>query len=100
MSNAMTKEKKREPRFHIVKREPLVWYKAMGIRLFAILIALVVCGIITTITTGINPISVYDPFGREGAKRSDDPLHDHRQHRCRYDLGSDSGTVQGKVEHK
>lgn len=60
MSNAMTKEKRREPRFHIVKREPLVWYKAMGIRVLAILIALVVCGIITTITTGINPISVYE----------------------------------------
>lgn len=60
MSNAMTKEKKREARFHIVKREPLVWYKAMGIRVLAILIALIVCGIITTITTGINPLSVYE----------------------------------------
>ena len=60
MSNAMTKEKKREPRFHIVKREPLVWYKAMGIRVLAILLALVVCGIITTITTGINPMNVYE----------------------------------------
>lgn len=60
MSNAMKKEKKREPRFHIVKRESLVWYKAMSIRVIAILLALVVCGIITTITTGINPLNVYE----------------------------------------
>ena len=59
MSNAITKEKKREPRFHIVKREALPWHKAVAIRVATILVALVVCGIITTITTGINPINVY-----------------------------------------
>lgn len=52
--------KKKEPRFHIVKRGVLPWYKAVGIRILAIVLALVVCGIITTITTGINPISVYE----------------------------------------
>ena len=52
-------EKKREPLFHIVKRDALPWYHSLKIRLIAIVIALVVCGIITTITTGINPLEVY-----------------------------------------
>ena len=52
--------KKKEPRFHIVKRDALPWYKAVGIRIIAIVLALVLCGIITTITTGIDPIKVYE----------------------------------------
>lgn len=53
------KEKNKEPLFHIVKRDTLPIYKSMGIRALAIVLALIVCGIITTITTGINPIEVY-----------------------------------------
>lgn len=53
------KEKTREPLFHIVKRDALPWYQAVGIRALAILLALILCGIITTITTGINPVEVY-----------------------------------------
>lgn len=52
-------EKHREPLFHIVKRDGLPWYRSLIIRFVAILIALVFCGIITTITTGINPLEVY-----------------------------------------
>lgn len=52
-------ENKREPLFHIVKRDGIVWYKALQFRIIAIIAALIVCGIITTITTGINPIEVY-----------------------------------------
>lgn len=52
------KEKNKEPLFHIVK-EMLSWYKSLGIRFVAILLALILCGIITTITTGINPLQVY-----------------------------------------
>ncbi|MGN0413211.1 MAG: ABC transporter permease [Lachnospiraceae bacterium] len=52
-------EKHREPLFHIVKRDGLPWYRSLMIRFVAILIALVFCGIITTITTGINPLEVY-----------------------------------------
>lgn len=51
--------KVKEPRFHIVKRDALPWHKSLGIRIAAILLALVLCGIITTITTGVNPIEVY-----------------------------------------
>ena len=51
--------KVKEPRFHIVKRDALPWHKSLGIRIAAILLALILCGIITTITTGINPLQVY-----------------------------------------
>ena len=51
--------KVKEPLFHIVKRDALPWYKSLGIRFLAILLALILCGIITTITTGINPLQVY-----------------------------------------
>lgn len=50
---------KKEPFFHIVKRDALPWYQAVGIRAVAIVLALVLCGILTTITTGIDPIEVY-----------------------------------------
>ena len=50
---------KKEPFFHIVKRDALPWYQAVGIRAVAIVLALVRCGILTTITTGIDPIEVY-----------------------------------------
>ncbi len=53
------KAKKKEPLFHIVKRDEISMGKALGIRLLAILLALILCGIITTITTGINPLEVY-----------------------------------------
>ncbi len=52
-------EKKREPLFHIVKREALSTKDALILRAVAILLALVLCGIITMITTGISPIEVY-----------------------------------------
>ena len=53
-------EKKKEPLFHIVKRSALPWYQALLIRIAAIILALIVCAVITTITTGINPIQVYE----------------------------------------
>lgn len=51
--------KKREPLFHIVKRDALSFRQAFIIRAIAILAALVLCGVITMITTGISPIEVY-----------------------------------------
>lgn len=51
--------KKHEPRFHISKRGPMPWHKAWGIRLAAILLAMIVCAILTTILTGDNPVQVY-----------------------------------------
>ena len=54
--------KPKEPLFHIVKRDVLPWYKSWGIRAIAIVAALIVCGIITTVTTGLNPLKVYGAF--------------------------------------
>ena len=51
--------KAKDPLFNIVKRDALPWYKSLCIRLIAILAALIVCAIVTTILTGINPIQVY-----------------------------------------
>ena len=47
------------PLVHIVKRGSLPWYAAWGIRLLAIVLALVACALVTTVTTGENPIQVY-----------------------------------------
>ena len=47
------------PLVHIVKRGNLPWYAAWGIRLLAIVLALVACALVTTVTTGENPIQVY-----------------------------------------
>ena len=45
--------------FHISKRDALPLPKALAIRVGIILLALVFCGLITTLLTGENPISVY-----------------------------------------
>lgn len=48
-----------EPLFHVVKRDSMPWWKALIIRLGAIVIALIVCGIISAIVIKANPFSVY-----------------------------------------
>ena len=53
------KAKKHEPLFHVVKRDALPLHKAFLIRAAAIILALLLCAIITTILTGYNPIQVY-----------------------------------------
>lgn len=45
--------------FHIAKRDEIVWWKAWLIRIVSVLIALVVCGIITVALTKLNPFAVY-----------------------------------------
>ena len=45
--------------FHIVKREPIAWYKGLGIRAVAVVLALVVSGIVITLLTDKNPLAVY-----------------------------------------
>ena len=51
--------KPKEPLFHITKRKALSFKAAWGIRLLSIVAALLVCAVITTIVTGLNPIAVY-----------------------------------------
>lgn len=55
----MAKTKSREPLFHITKRDGVSKVESMGIRIGAIIIALIVSGIVTMLLTGLNPISVY-----------------------------------------
>ena len=45
--------------FHISKRDTLPWYTNVAIRGGAIILALVVCALVTTILTGENPLSIY-----------------------------------------
>ena len=47
------------PLVHITRRKYIAWYRAWAIRLIAIILALVLCGIITTFVVHINPIEVY-----------------------------------------
>ena len=54
----MDKEKK-EPLIHITKRKMISKKHEWAIRLGSILIALIVCAIITTLTTHLNPLAVY-----------------------------------------
>lgn len=49
----------KEPLFHITRIASIKWYKAWIIRAIAIILALILCGIITSMTTGLNPIGVY-----------------------------------------
>ena len=55
----MNKEKVRVPLVHISRRASLPWYKAWAIRAAAIVLALVVCGIITMLLTGEDPVAIY-----------------------------------------
>lgn len=45
--------------FHIVKREPMPWYKALIVRALAVIAALLVCAIVITLLADKNPIAVY-----------------------------------------
>ena len=49
----------REPLFHIAKRGALPWYKTWAIRGGALVLALILCALITTLVTGENPLQVY-----------------------------------------
>ena len=52
-------KKTKTPLFHVAKRAALPWYKAWAIRGAALLLALVLCGVITSLVTGEDPIAVY-----------------------------------------
>ena len=51
--------RKKQSLFHISKRDTLPLFKALLIRGGILLLALVFCGLVTTILTGKNPIDVY-----------------------------------------
>lgn len=51
--------KVKEPLFHIVKRDNIDGKRGWIVRAIAIVAALIVCAIVTTLLTGANPIKVY-----------------------------------------
>lgn len=53
-------EKRKEPLFHIVKRGAIPWYQSLAIYGVAIVLALILCAVVTTFATGVNPISVFE----------------------------------------
>lgn len=65
------RKQNRGPVLHISKRSALHWYQAWGIRAAAIVLALIVCAVVTTALTGENPIGVYKTMfaGAFGTKR-------------------------------
>ena len=56
---AKLENKTRSPLFHIVKREPLPWYGALGVRAGAIVIALLLSAVVIMLLTQKNPIEIY-----------------------------------------
>lgn len=55
----MNSTAKRTPMFHIVRRKELPWYRAWLIRIIAVVMGLVLCGIVTMLLVKINPLEVY-----------------------------------------
>lgn len=74
--------KKHEPLFHIAKREQLPWHKAWGIRLLAIVAALIVCAVLTTILTGDNPIQVYGSIFNGSVRFFKKDMDNASEYRC------------------
>lgn len=54
-----THEKVREPLFHIIKRDGLVWWKSWLIRIASVAAALLFSGVISYAITGENPMDIY-----------------------------------------
>lgn len=47
------------PLVHITKRGAMPWYFSWGVRGAAIVLALIVCAVVTTLLTGENPLQIY-----------------------------------------
>lgn len=61
----------KEPFLHITKRKELPLTKTWAIRIAAIILALIVCAIVTMVMTGLDPFSVYGTmiYGAIGTER-------------------------------
>ena len=58
---------KKQSLFHIAKRDTLPWYKSFAIRGCAILLALVVCAVVTMLLTGENPVNIFATIFKGGS---------------------------------
>lgn len=54
-----TTVKNKEPLIHISKRGAIPWYVTWGIRGIALVLALILCALVTTVFTGEDPLAVY-----------------------------------------
>ncbi len=59
MTKTKDNKRTREPLFHITKRESMPIAKSIGVRAAAIIFALIVCAVIITLVTSLNPLDVY-----------------------------------------
>lgn len=48
-----------EPLIQVSKRDDMLWYQSWIVRAVAIIFALIICGLVTVMLTGLDPISVY-----------------------------------------
>ena len=60
-----------EPKFQFMKRGEVTWYKSWGIRIAAVILALLICAFVIVLLTGYNPIQVYSSMisGTFGSSR-------------------------------
>ena len=57
MTNSKTKV--HEPLFHIVKRSSMPLWQSWLVRILSVLAALIICGVVTVVLTGEDPLQVY-----------------------------------------
>ncbi len=64
-------KKQHTPLFHVSKRAALPWYKSWGIRGLALLLALLVSALVTTLLIGENPLQIFSTIykGSFGSSR-------------------------------
>ena len=60
--------KTKTPLFHVAKRAALPWHKVWAIRGAALLLALLLCGVITSLVTGEDPFAVYAAIWNRGLR--------------------------------
>ena len=48
-----------EPRIQLARRDDMIWYKSWGVRVIAVILALIICGFVIVMLTGYNPLEVY-----------------------------------------
>ena len=60
-----------EPKVQVVKRDEMAWYKSWGVRVIAIILALIICAGVIVMLTGYDPIKVYSAMfeGNFGTQR-------------------------------
>lgn len=48
-----------EPMFQVARRDDMIWYKSWGVRIIAVILAMIICAFVIVLLTGYNPLEVY-----------------------------------------